>query len=155
MACFLTIYHWSVFNDDRREVSLGCQSLRIRKGSSWITVSEKRMTRCVSRLASHLLNTNQRTISPMISTVDVRNGFREDLLPMVFTSTSDASEGLRNAILALCSFHLGSSEEALPYKQQALLSLSKSFESESVSISETQLATFMMLCVYSVSQGFL
>lgn len=97
---------------------------------------------------------DQRMISPMISTIDIHNGFREDLLPMVFTCTSNASESLRHAILALSSFHLAGSREALTYKSQAIHYLQKSFNTaESPGLSETQLATSMMLCVYSVSQN--
>ncbi|RYP50563.1 hypothetical protein DL768_003959 [Monosporascus sp. mg162] len=98
----------------------------------------------------NLMDYYQRMISSMISTIDIHNGFREDLLPMALSSASDASEGLRNAILALSSFHLAGSEEALPYKHKAIQSLSSSFSTDSVGISETQLATSMMLCVYSV-----
>ncbi|KAK7755945.1 hypothetical protein SLS62_001887 [Diatrype stigma] len=85
-------------------------------------------------------------ISPMISTIDIHNGFREDLLPMVFTCTSSASESLRHAILALSSFHLAGSREALTYKSQAIHYLQKSLNTaESPGLSETQLATSMML----------
>ena len=88
----------------------------------------------------------------MISTIDVHNGFREDLLPMALAHSGIASDGLRNAILALSTFHMAGSEEALQYKQNAIQSLNGSLGADSVGISETQLATAMMLCVYSVSQ---
>jgi hypothetical protein len=87
----------------------------------------------------------------MISTVDIHNGFRDDILPMALATYSSASHGLRNAMLALAAFHLWGSEQALPYKAKALRSLSSSLSSESVDITETQLATSMMLCVYNVS----
>ncbi|KAL7622818.1 hypothetical protein AAE478_006497 [Parahypoxylon ruwenzoriense] len=86
----------------------------------------------------------------MISTIDVNNGFRDDLLPMALSTLGSASDGLRNAILALSAFHLWGTEHALSYKADALRSLSSSLSSESVGITETQLATSMMLCVYNV-----
>lgn len=73
---------------------------------------------------------------------------------MALACGTEASEGLRNAILALCSFHLEGSVEALRYKQLAIKSLKDSLDHDSVDISETQLATSMMLCVYSVSSRF-
>ena len=94
---------------------------------------------------------DQNKLSSMISTIDIHNGFREDLLPMALAHTGTASDGLRNAILALSSFHMAGSEEALQYKHNAIQSLKNSFSSGSFGISETQLATSMMLCVYSVS----
>lgn len=70
---------------------------------------------------------------------------------MALQCASEDSRGLRSAILALCSFHLAGSEEALEYKNAAFHSLRSSFGPDSVCVSETQLATSMMLCVYSVS----
>lgn len=86
----------------------------------------------------------------MISTIDINNGFRDDLLPMALDPYSSASDGLRNAMYALAAFHVWGSEEALPYKAKALQSLSSSLRAESIGITETQLATSMMLCVYNV-----
>lgn len=86
----------------------------------------------------------------MISTIDINNGFRDDLLPMALSNIGNASNGLRNAMLAVSAFHLWGSEEALSYKADALRSLSSSLSSESIGITETQLATSMMLCVYNV-----
>lgn len=88
----------------------------------------------------------------MISTIDINNGFREDLLPMALSPYGSASEGLRNAIFSVAAFHLWGSEGALPFKAKALRSLSSSLAADSVGISETQLATSMMLCVYNVSE---
>ncbi|KAI0012577.1 fungal-specific transcription factor domain-containing protein [Xylariaceae sp. FL0662B] len=99
---------------------------------------------------SHLVDYYQKRLSRMISTIDVNNGFREDLLPMALSSHSSASHGLRNAILAVSAFHLWGADQALSYKAEALRSLSSSLSSESVGITETQLATSMMLCVYNV-----
>lgn len=87
----------------------------------------------------------------MISTIDVNNGFRDCLLPMALSTFGSASDGLRNAMLAVSAFHLWGTEQALSYKAEALRSLSSSLSSESVGIAETQLATSMMLCVYNVS----
>jgi hypothetical protein len=86
----------------------------------------------------------------MISTIDINNGFRDEIMPMALSTYSSASDGLRNAMLALAAFHLWGAEEALPYKSKALRSLSSSLLSESIDITETQLATSMMLCVYNV-----
>ncbi|KAI1389659.1 fungal-specific transcription factor domain-containing protein [Hypoxylon trugodes] len=89
-------------------------------------------------------------LSQMISTIDINNGFRDDLLPMALASLGSASDGLRNAMLAVSAFHLWGPEQALSYKADALRSLSSSLSSESIGITETQLATSMMLCVYNV-----
>ncbi|OTB01427.1 hypothetical protein M426DRAFT_219294 [Hypoxylon sp. CI-4A] len=86
----------------------------------------------------------------MISTINVNNGFRDDLLPMALSNLGNASDGLRNAMLAVAAFHLWGPEHALSYKTEALQSLHSSFNNESVGITETQLATSMMLCVYNV-----
>ncbi|KAK6209288.1 hypothetical protein LQW54_006392 [Pestalotiopsis sp. IQ-011] len=97
-----------------------------------------------------LLQYYRERLSRMISTIDINNGFREDLLPMALSSYGSASEGLRNAIFSVAAFHLWGSEGALPFKAKALRSLSSSLAADSVGISETQLATSMMLCVYNV-----
>ncbi|XXH03980.1 hypothetical protein Hte_010389 [Hypoxylon texense] len=99
---------------------------------------------------SHLLSYYQSRLSQMISTIDVNNGFRDYLLPMALSTFGSASDGLRNAMLAVSAFHLWGTEQALSYKAEALRSLSSSLSSESVGITETQLATSMMLCVYNV-----
>jgi hypothetical protein len=94
--------------------------------------------------------TDHSKLSQMISTIDVNNGFREDLLPMALSSEGKASHGLLNAILAVSAFHLWGSEQALSYKAEAIRSLSSSLSTESPGTTETQLATSMMLCVYNV-----
>ncbi|KAI2625101.1 fungal-specific transcription factor domain-containing protein [Hypoxylon sp. NC1633] len=100
---------------------------------------------------SHLIGYYQGKLSQMISTIDVNNGFRDYLLPMALANLGNASDGLRNAMLAVSAFHLWGSQQALSYKAEALRSLSSSLLSiEPVSITETQLATSMMLCVYNV-----
>ncbi|KAI1805143.1 fungal-specific transcription factor domain-containing protein [Daldinia bambusicola] len=99
---------------------------------------------------SHLISYYEKKLSQMISTIDINNGFRDDLLPMALSNIGNASNGLRNAMLAVSAFHLWGSEEALSYKADALRSLSSSLSSESIGITETQLATSMMLCVYNV-----
>ncbi|KAH9906819.1 fungal-specific transcription factor domain-containing protein [Xylariomycetidae sp. FL2044] len=99
---------------------------------------------------SNLLSYYQQRLSKMISTIDVNNGFRDELLPMAFSSYSSASNGLRNAILAVSAFHLWGPKQALSYKAEALRSFSSSLSSDSAGIRETQLATSMMLCVYNV-----
>lgn len=86
----------------------------------------------------------------MISTIDVNNGFREYLLPLALSPYSSAAEGLRNSMLSVAAFHLLGSEGALPFKAKALQSLHSSLAADSICTTETQLATSMMLCVYSV-----
>ncbi|CAJ2502375.1 Uu.00g097690.m01.CDS01 [Anthostomella pinea] len=99
---------------------------------------------------SHLISYYHHNLSRMISTIDVNNGFRDDLLPMALSTLGKASHGLRNAMLAVSAFHLWGSKYALSYKAEAIRSLSSSLSTESVGITETQLATSMMLCVYNV-----
>ncbi|KAI0134653.1 fungal-specific transcription factor domain-containing protein [Xylariales sp. AK1849] len=99
---------------------------------------------------SRLINYYKDRLSGMISTIDINNGFRDDILPMALGTYTSASDGLCNAMLSLAAFHLWGTEEALPYKAKALRSLSSSLSSEFVDITETQLATSMMLCVYNV-----
>lgn len=96
---------------------------------------------------------DENRLSKMISTVDVNNGFREELLPMALTSSTSAANGLRNSMLALAALHQWGAREALPYKAKALGSLSSSLSTESVGITQTQLATSMMLCVYNVRRA--
>ncbi|KAI1284175.1 fungal-specific transcription factor domain-containing protein [Xylaria sp. FL0933] len=99
---------------------------------------------------SHLLNYYHDNLSRMISTINVNNGFRDDLIPMALYSKGEASHGLRNAILAVSAFHLWGPEQALSYKAEAIRSLSSSLSTETFGTTETQLATSMMLCVYNV-----
>ena len=86
----------------------------------------------------------------MVSTIDINNGFRDHILPMALAPYSSASDGLRNAMLALAAFHLWGPEEAQTYKAKAFRSLSSSLSNETIGTTETQLATSMMLCVYNV-----
>ncbi|KAI1128840.1 fungal-specific transcription factor domain-containing protein [Nemania abortiva] len=99
---------------------------------------------------SVLLSYYHTKLSKMISTININNGFRDDLIPMALSSDGKASAGLRNAILAVSAFHLWGAEHALPYKVEAIRSLSSSLSTESFGTTETQLATSMMLCVYNV-----
>ncbi|KAI0454353.1 fungal-specific transcription factor domain-containing protein [Xylaria acuta] len=99
---------------------------------------------------SHLLRYYHDKLSKMISTININNGFRDDLIPMALTTGGKAPHGLRNAILAVSAFHLWGPEHALTYKAEAIRSLSSSLSTESFGTTETQLATCMMLCVYNV-----
>ncbi|KAI1750854.1 fungal-specific transcription factor domain-containing protein [Xylaria castorea] len=99
---------------------------------------------------SHLLRYYHDKLSQMISTININNGFRDDLIPMALTTGGKASHGLRNAILAVSAFHLWGPGHALTYKAEAIRSLSSSLSTESFGTTETQLATSMMLCVYNV-----
>lgn len=94
--------------------------------------------------------TDHDRLAPMISTIDIDNGFRDDLMPMALSDGGKASQGLRNAMLAVSAFHLWGAEVALSYKAEAIRSLSSSLSTESFGTTETQLATSMMLCVYNV-----
>ncbi|KAH6652945.1 fungal-specific transcription factor domain-containing protein [Truncatella angustata] len=89
-------------------------------------------------------------LSRMVSTIDVNNGFREYILPLALSPYNPTSEGLRNAMISVAAFHLLGHEAALPFKAKAIQSLSWSLSGDSVAITETQLATSMMLCVYNV-----
>ncbi|KAI1332815.1 fungal-specific transcription factor domain-containing protein [Xylariaceae sp. FL0255] len=117
---------------------------------------EVRPSRAISLLPdihereSHLMNYYNDTLSQMISTINVNNGFREDLIPMAMSTLGKASHGLRNAIYAVAAFHRWGPEHALPYKTEAIRSLSSSLSTESRGTTEIQLATSMMLCVYNV-----
>ncbi|TRX92038.1 hypothetical protein FHL15_007135 [Xylaria flabelliformis] len=102
---------------------------------------------------SHLLRYYHDKLSQMISTININNGFRDDLIPMALTTGGKASHGLRNAILAVSAFHLWGPEHALTYKTEAIRSLSSSLSTESFGTTETQLATSMMLCVYNWPHG--
>ncbi|KAI2640084.1 fungal-specific transcription factor domain-containing protein [Xylaria nigripes] len=118
--------------------------------------SQQRPARSIPLLPSlherdaHLLSYYHDRLSRMISTVDVNNGFRDDLLPMALTCEGQASNGLRNAMLAVSALHLWGPEQALSYKAEAIGSLVSSLSTESFGTTETQLATSMMLCVYNV-----
>lgn len=87
----------------------------------------------------------------MITTIEVNNGFRGELLPMALDGSSFATNGLLNAILALSAFHRYGPGAALSYKTCALKLLSHSLERESALYTQVQLAASMMLCVYNVS----
>jgi hypothetical protein len=99
---------------------------------------------------SRLINYYRDILARMISTIDVNNGFRDDLLPIAMSNYSNASYSLRNSILALAAFHLWGSEQALSYKAEALRSLSTSFSADVAGNTQAQLAASMMLCVYNV-----
>ncbi|KAJ8126763.1 hypothetical protein O1611_g6876 [Lasiodiplodia mahajangana] len=114
-------------------------------GKGLMVLNELFVLRCQQRPAR-----NHTTLSEMISTINIQNGFRDDLIPMALSSDGNASHGLRNAILAVSAFHLWGPEQALPYKVEAIRSLSSSLSTESFGTTETQLATSMMLCVYNV-----
>jgi hypothetical protein len=91
----------------------------------------------------------------MITTVDDNtNGLRLELIPMALSSPDAASSGLLEAMMALSSFHLGQPGVALKHKVKAINALSKSLRVDG-SNRITQSATYMMLCVYSVSTSAL
>ncbi len=92
----------------------------------------------------------------MISTIDVENGFRRELIPMALSQPAESFTALRNAILAVSALHKFGRQAAMPFKSKALRSLSRSFSTDEASTTQgaahAQLATSIMLCVYSVSR---
>ncbi|KOS19515.1 Transcriptional regulatory protein moc3 [Escovopsis weberi] len=96
----------------------------------------------------------EKVLAPMISTTQVRNGFRTALLPMVLSGDDSSSKALWNSMMAVSAFHLSGIEAAFKYKTNAIRHLSASLSSpasaSSADVSETQLAASMMLCIYNV-----
>jgi hypothetical protein len=92
----------------------------------------------------------------MISTTQVQNGFRTDLVQMVLSRGDSATKALWNSMMAVAAFHHSGSESALTYKTNAVRYLSASLtpgsETKSIDLNETQFAASMMLCIYSVSE---
>ena len=90
----------------------------------------------------------------MISTIQVKNGFRGELLPMALSRPDAASSALIQAMMAVAAHHRSGSQTALPYKAKAIRHLHHSFHSfenqYSSAVTETQVAASLMLCVYSV-----
>lgn len=90
----------------------------------------------------------------MVSTIQTRNGFRSELLPMALACPSPAADALRNAMLAVSAFHYRGSAAALPYKITAVRTLAESlsprYDCNWVGFTEAQIAASMMLCVYNV-----
>lgn len=90
----------------------------------------------------------------MISTTQVRNGFRTALLPMVLSGDDASSKALWNSMMAVSAFHLSGIEAAFKYKTNAIRFLSASLSTPnsagSADVNETQLAASMMLCIYNV-----
>ena len=91
----------------------------------------------------------------MISTIDVENGFRKEILPWALAQSGQSFVALRSAILAVSALHQSGPRAGMPFMTKALRFLSESFgtdEAESVhGAAHAQLATSMMLCVYSVN----
>ncbi|KAK5989822.1 hypothetical protein PT974_08083 [Cladobotryum mycophilum] len=93
-------------------------------------------------------------IAPMISTTQVRNGFRTELIRMILSRGDTAIQALWNSMMAVAAFHHGGSAAALKYNTKALRYLSDSLKpGQGVSVielNEAHFATCMMLCIYSV-----
>lgn len=53
--------------------------------------------------AKEVWHSDEQHLSRMISTIDINNGFRVELLPMALGNSSEASQGLHNAMLALAA----------------------------------------------------
>ena len=109
----------------------------------------------VALISRSFMVLDEQRLSRMISTIDTRNGFRFELLPKALSPLFFASDALRNAILAVSAYHRSGAEAALKYKANAVRHLSRSLStceaSSGIQVASTQLATTMMLCVYSVS----
>lgn len=92
----------------------------------------------------------------MISTTQVQNGFRTDLVQMVLSRGDSATKALWNSMMAVSAFHHSGAASALTYKTNAVRYLSASLtpgsETRSIDLNETQFAASMMLCIYSVSE---
>ncbi|KAL2204507.1 hypothetical protein CC79DRAFT_1313010 [Sarocladium strictum] len=108
-----------------------------------------------------LLSYYESKIATLISSTQVQNGFRSELLPMALLSRDQASLALLNAMLAVSAFHCSGAEAALPYKSNAVKGLINSLRVEcghklctegqsQVNPTDAQIAASMMLCVYSV-----
>lgn len=97
---------------------------------------------------------DESVLARMITTIDDdTNGFRFELLPMALATEDASSRSLLQAILALTAFHLGSRDEALNYKVMSIETLNESFRNQPQGDERyriTQLASCMMLCLYSV-----
>ncbi|KFA75587.1 hypothetical protein S40288_10931 [Stachybotrys chartarum IBT 40288] len=96
----------------------------------------------------------ERIISTMVSTLQVKNGFRTELLPMALATAGSSASALCNSIMAVSAFHQGGTQAALPFKTRAIRQLYDSLHADGAAqhqeISEIQMAASMMLCVYSV-----
>lgn len=97
---------------------------------------------------------DERIISTMVSTLQVKNGFRTELLPMALATAGPSASALCNSIMAVSAFHQGGAQAALPFKTRAIRQLYDSLHANGAAqdpeISEVQMAASMMLCVYSV-----
>jgi hypothetical protein len=101
-----------------------------------------------------LLSYYDSVLARMVTTIDdSTNGFRLDLIRMALSSSDASSRSLLQATLALSSFHIGRSEEALKHKVRAIKSLNESLHGGGHKM--TQIAACMMLCVNSVSGAFI
>lgn len=101
------------------------------------------------------IHEDERVIAPMISTTQVTNGFRTDLVQMVLSRGDSATKALWNSMMAVAAFHRSGTEAAFTYKTNAVRYLSASLtpghETSSIDLNQTQFAASMMLCIYSVS----
>ncbi|KAF2500109.1 hypothetical protein BU16DRAFT_556592 [Lophium mytilinum] len=96
-----------------------------------------------------LLSYYDSVLARMITTIDDdNNGFRTNILPMALSS-DESSISLLKATLALASFHMSKTEDAIEYKMAAFQKLCISFQRNKNS-KAAQAASCMMLCVYSV-----
>ncbi|KAI9163791.1 transcriptional regulatory protein [Paramyrothecium foliicola] len=102
---------------------------------------------------SMLLSYYEGIISPMVSTLHVQNGFQSELLPMVLSGRDAGTTSLCNAMMAVSAVHNRDAQAALPFKVQAIRSLSESLlvpDGQTPRMTVVQAAAAMMLCVYSV-----
>lgn len=89
----------------------------------------------------------------MISTIQVQNGFRVELLPMALLHRDPSATALCNVMMAVSAFHNWGPEAALPFKAKAVRSLMASLSDDNPpGVTETQAAASMMFCVYNVRE---
>ena len=91
----------------------------------------------------------------MCSTTRTRNGFHDQILPVVLSCRDTSTTALCNSMLAIAAHHRQEPGAALAYKIKAIKYLHESLAAPSggvlVADAEARLATSMMLSMYSVS----
>lgn len=90
----------------------------------------------------------------MVSTTQVQNGFSTEIIQMILSGRTTHTLALRNAVLAIASFHRQHLQAAETYKLNALRQLSNALSENGpvilLSDMAIQLASIMMLCMFSV-----
>ncbi|CRK34985.1 hypothetical protein BN1708_006608, partial [Verticillium longisporum] len=101
-----------------------------------------------------LLAYYEQIIAPMCSTTRARNGFHDHIMPVVLSCRDGSATALCSSLLAISAYHHQGPGSALKYKISAIKGLHESLTASSSfgwnADAEAQLATTMMLCMYSV-----